>query len=84
MVTDDQKQLELHQCIPGHSEEMSDIHTSLQRPLQVTTWDLPACSRQRHLHLYEMLSDVSFDVRGIVYHEFVPQEQTEPMFLADI
>jgi len=42
VVTDDQKQLNLHQCILGHSEEMSDIHTSFQRPLQVTTWDLPA------------------------------------------
>jgi len=28
MLIDEQKQLELHQCIPGHSEEISDIHTS--------------------------------------------------------
>ena len=48
------------------------IHTSLQRSLQMTTWDLPAWSRQRSLFLCEMLTDVSFDVHGIVCHEFVP------------
>jgi len=42
MLIYEQKQLELHQCIPGHSEEMSDFHTSLQRQLQMTTRDLPA------------------------------------------
>jgi len=31
-----------------------------------------------------MLTDVSFDVQGIVCHEVVPWEQTEPTFLADI
>ena len=29
----------------GHSEEMSDIHTSLHSSLQMTTWDLPAWRR---------------------------------------
>jgi len=42
MLIDEQKQLELHQWIPVHSEEMPDIHTSLQRALQMTTWLLPA------------------------------------------
>jgi len=42
MLLDEQKQLELHQCVPGQSEEISDIHTSFQRSLQMTTWDLPA------------------------------------------
>jgi len=37
MLIDEQKQLELHKCIPGHSEEMPDIHTSLQRSLQMAT-----------------------------------------------
>jgi len=41
MLTDEQKQLELYQFIPGQSEEMSDIHTSFQRSLQITAWDLP-------------------------------------------
>jgi len=68
MLTDEQKQLELHHCIPGHSEEMSDIHTSFQRSLQMTTRDLPAWSRQRSLFLCEKLTDVSFDVLGIVCH----------------
>ena len=49
MLIDEQKQLELQQCIPGHSEEVSDIHTSFQRSLQITAWDLPAWSRQRSL-----------------------------------
>jgi len=42
MQIDEQIQLELHQCVPGHSEEISDIHSSFQRSLQMTTWDLPA------------------------------------------
>jgi len=41
MLIEEQKQLELHQCIPGHSKAMSDFHTSIQRSLQMTTWDLP-------------------------------------------
>ena len=36
VLTGEQKQLELHQCLPGHSEEMSDIHTSFQKSLQMT------------------------------------------------
>ena len=42
MLTDEQKHLELQQCILGHSEEISDIYTSFQRSLQMTAWDLPA------------------------------------------
>jgi len=42
MLIDEQKQLELHQCLPEHSKEISDIHTSIQRSLQMTTWDLTA------------------------------------------
>jgi len=38
----ERKQLELHQCLPGHSEEMSDIHSSFQKSLRMTTWDIPA------------------------------------------
>jgi len=51
MLIDEQKQLELHQCTPGQSEEMSDIHISFQRSLQVTAWDLSAWNRQRSLFL---------------------------------
>ena len=71
MLIDEQKQLDWHLFVPGHSEEMSDIHTSFQRSLQMTTWDFPARSRRRHLFLCEMLTDVSFDVHGIVCHEFL-------------
>ena len=42
MLMYEQKQLELHQCVPGHSEEMLDIHTSLQSSLQTTTLHLSA------------------------------------------
>jgi len=42
MLIGEHKQLELHQCVPGHPEEMSDIHNSCQKSLQMTTWDLPA------------------------------------------
>jgi len=35
MLIDEQKQLELHQCRPGHSEEMSDIHISFWTSLQM-------------------------------------------------
>ena len=42
MLIDEWKKLELHQCVPEHSEEISDIHTSFQRSLQMTTWDIPA------------------------------------------
>jgi len=41
MLIDEQKQLGLPQCLTGHTEEISDIHTSFQRALQVTSWDLP-------------------------------------------
>ena len=68
----EQKQFEWHQFIPGHWEEMSAIHTSFQRSLQMTTLDLPAWSRQRHLFLCEMLTDVSFDEHGIMCHDIVP------------
>ena len=57
---------------------------SFQRSLWMTTWDLPAWSRQRSLFLCKMLTDVNFDVHGIVCHEFVLYKQTEPTFLADI
>ena len=49
MLIDEQTQLELQQRIPGHTEEISDIHISLQRSLRMTTWDFPACSGQRSL-----------------------------------
>ena len=39
-------------------------NTSFQRSLQMTSWDLPAWSRQRHLFLCEILTDVSFDEHG--------------------
>jgi len=42
MLLDEQKQLDLHQCVTGHSEELADIHTSFQMSLQMTTWDLLA------------------------------------------
>jgi len=36
VLLDEQKQLELHQCVPGQSEDMSDIHISFKRSLQMT------------------------------------------------
>ena len=42
MLIYEQKQLELHECVPGHSEEMSDIRISFQRMLRMTTWDIGA------------------------------------------
>ena len=42
MLIDEQKQLELHQYIPEHSEEMSDVHTFFQMSLQMTSWDISA------------------------------------------
>jgi hypothetical protein len=78
MLIEEQKELELHQCIPGHSEEISDIHTSLQRALQMTTWVFPVCS-----HVICLLLLVS-DVQGIMSHEFFPSKQTEPTSLAGI
>ena len=45
LLIDEQKQLELHQCLPGHSEVISDFHTSFRRSLQMTIRDLPAWNR---------------------------------------
>jgi len=54
MLIDEQKQLDLHQCVPEHSEDLSDIHTSFQMSLQMTA------RRQRSSFLCEMLTDVKF------------------------
>ena len=78
VLTDEHKQLEWHQFIPRHSEEMPDINTSFQRSLQMTTWDTPAWSRQRscscvkHLLMLVLMSTESYVVR--LFHRNRPNQ----------
>jgi hypothetical protein len=72
LLIDELEQLELHHCVPRHSGDTSDIHTSFQRSSQMTEHGISLPEEgQRSLLLCEMLADVSFDTHGIVHREFV-------------